>query len=97
MGQPLLHGIIKRNYFQKIFIKPCLMSVLGLQNGSCAFSLCIFHFFLPDQPQKMKISNLKTQVPRQRLETHRLPRRPLPHYLLFPETWEAWKGGRAGW
>lgn len=74
------YGIIKRNYFQKIFIKPRFMSVLGLQISSHAFSLCIFFSFLPDQSQKKndKISNLKTQVPRQRLETPRLPGRSLP-------------------
>lgn len=72
------YSIIKRNYFQKIFIKPCFMSVLGLQNSSCVFFSRIFYFFFPDQSQKRndKISNLKTQAPRQGLETARRPRRP---------------------
>lgn len=48
------YSIIKRNYFQKIFIKLCFMSVLGLQNSSCIFFFSIFHFFLPDQSQKME-------------------------------------------
>lgn len=71
------YSIIKRNYFQKIFIKPCFMSVLGLQSSSCVFFSRIFYFFLPDQSQKRNdnISNLKTQAPRQGLEPARLPRR----------------------